>query len=275
MSLLEYLLDPENGIAAQTGAKVLRDQFSVMLLPDEERDRGVEIRYGKNLTGARFEKDSSDIITRIIPVGRDEKGELLIGEQADSAHIDEYPVVRTAWIRYDVKAGKDLSRAQALARIKELARADMDSGCDLIGAQLDASFLRLELADGYRDLANEYALHLYDSVPVIDRGAGIDLRVRMTGYVFDVLRRRYTETRLGDIGEMHSPVYGYELTSGAVTNAKIAKDAVDSMNLRDLSVTGAKIGTAAITNIRIIFKSIILMLLYEFVKSFNLFVFVV
>ena len=34
-------------------------------------------------------------------------------------------------------------------------------------------------------------------------------------------------------------------------------------------------GTAAITNIRIIFKSIILMLLYEFVKSFNLFVFVV
>lgn len=250
-NLLECLLDPDEGIATQTGAKVVRDNFEIFLVPDRERDRGVEIRYGKNLLSAQMETDGSDIITRIIPVGRDKEGNDLIGAAVDSAQISRFPVIRTAWVEYDVQMGEDMTRAQALAKLKELAQADMDAGADCAKVDLDAQFVRLELAQEYAALANVYALHLYDSVPVRDAGAGIDVKVRMVGYAFDALLQRYSETELGDIREVGQTIYGYELASGSVSGTKIANGAVTSGKLRDLSVTTAKIAAAAITSAKI------------------------
>jgi len=245
-NLLECLLDPQEGIAAQVKAKVVRDNFDIFLLPDEERDRGVEIRYGKNLLAAQLEQDCSDVVTRIIPVGKDEEGEDLFGEAVDSARIDEYPQVRTAVIEYDVKAGKELSREGALAMLREKAQADMDAGCDLPTARLNAEFVRLELAEEYAALANAYALHLYDSVPVRDWDAGIDVKVRMVGYVYDAILRRYVQTELGDISEISTLVYGYELADGTIGGSKIANGTITGGKLRNLSVGYAKISAAAI-----------------------------
>lgn len=245
-NLLEALLDPETGIAAQTGAKVIRDNFEIFLVPDEERDRGVEIRYGKNLLSAQLEQDMSDVVTRIVPVGKDREGEDLYGAPVDSAHIGEYPVIRTAVVEYDVKEGKDLSRSQALELLAQKAREDFEAGCDLPAARLDAKFVRLELSEEYAALANEYALHLYDSVPVIDHGAGIDVNVRMVGYTFDALMGKYDETRLGDLSEIAATVHGYELANGSIGGTKIANGTITGGKLRDLSVGYAKITAAAI-----------------------------
>ena len=245
-NLLEAILDPETGIAAQTGAKVIRDNFEIFLVPDEERDRGVEIRYGKNLLSAQLEQDMSDVVTRIVPVGKDREGEDLYGAPVDSVHIGEYPVIRTAVVEYDVKEGKDLSRSQALELLAQKAREDFDAGCDLPAARLDAKFVRLELSEEYTHLANEYALHLYDSVPVIDHGAGIDVKVRMVGYTFDALMGKYDETRLGELSEIAATVHGYELANGSIGGTKIANGTITGGKLRDLSVGYAKITAAAI-----------------------------
>ncbi len=250
-SVLESLLDPEWGIAAQCGAKVVRDNFDVFLLPDTERDRGIEIRYGKNLLSAALETDADGIVTRVIPIGKDEQGADLIGEPVDSARIGDFSQIRTAWIEYDVKIGREYTRAQALAKLTELAQAEFDAGCDLASVRLDAEFVRLELAREYRDLADKYALHLYDTVPVIDREAGIDVRVRMVGYVFDALRKRYEETELGDIGAFSGEIFGYELANGSVGGTKIVNGTIGTGKLRDLSVTSAKIASAAITSAKI------------------------
>lgn len=246
MSLWNCLLDPQIGVAVQTGARVLRDNFDFLLLPPSDRVHDGEIRYGKNLKTARFVQDSSRVVTRIIPVGKNAQGDDLTGDAVDSPHIGDYPVVRTARVRYDVKAGKDLSEAQALEALRKLAQKDIDAGCDLLSVGLKSDFVRLELAEKYAQAANEYALHLYDSVPVIDRSAGIDLTVQMTGYRFDVLRRRYTATYLGDITAVRQQIDGERLADGSVGGAKIAKNAVGGVNLRSASIDMAHIKTAAI-----------------------------
>ncbi|MBE5799346.1 MAG: hypothetical protein E7321_05275 [Clostridiales bacterium] len=245
-NLIACLLEPETGIAAQTGAKVIRDNFEIFLVPDEERDRGVEIRYGKNLLSAQLEQDMSDIVTRIIPVGSDKEGEDLYGAPVDSAHIGEYPIIRTAVVEYDVAVDDKTTEQQALAKLQEMALADFEAGCDLPTARLDAKFVRLELSEEYAALANEYALHLYDSVPVIDHGAGIDVKVRMVGYTFDALKGKYEETRLGEISEISTTIYGYELANGSIGGTKIANGTITGGKLRDLSVGYAKITSAAI-----------------------------
>ena len=248
-NLLECLLDPDTGIAAQTKAKVVRDNFDIFLLPDEERDRGVEIRYGKNLLAAQLETDATDVVTRIIPVGTDAEGNDLYGEPVDSARIGEYPVVRTAVVQYDVEVNEETTQEQALEQLRAQAQMDMDAGCDLMAVRLDAQFVRLELAQEYAELANAYALHLYDSVPVIDREAGIDVKVRMVGYTYDALLKRYTTTELGDISAIGTTIYGYELADGSIGGTKIVNGTITGGKLRDLSVGYAKISAAAIEHL--------------------------
>lgn len=77
-SLPEALLEPDEGILAQTGGLLVRDNFDVFLLPDDVRDMGVTVRRGKNLKSVTVETDSTDVVTRIIPVGKDKDGKDLL-----------------------------------------------------------------------------------------------------------------------------------------------------------------------------------------------------
>ena len=196
-NLIDCLLSTEDGVATQCSARVYRDNFDLWILPDEERATGVEIRYGKNLTCATLTEDISGVITRILPMGRDKDGNPLLGDYVESEHPGAAPTVNAKAVEYDVQIGKDdiKTEAQAKAKLQELAQADMAAGADGKSVELDVDFVRLELTPLYRHLANQYALHLYDTVPVIDSRAGINASVRMTSYTWDPLTLRYRPGR--------------------------------------------------------------------------------
>lgn len=251
-SLVDCLLNPEDGILAQTGGRLVRDNFDVFLLPDQGRDPGIEIRKGKNLISAAVTTDIADVVTRIIPVGQKADGTPLVGAAVDSEHIGEYAEVYAKQIEYSVRVNEDakeeadrMTEERALAKLEEMARADFDAGIDLPTVSMDADFVRMELAPEYADMANTYALHMYDSVPVIDPDAGITAQLRMTGYAWDALMQRYTETTLGDLENLEIKVEGYQL-GGGISGTKILPGTASGSILRDLSVGYAKIGTAAI-----------------------------
>lgn len=246
-SILECLLEPETGILALTGGRLVRDNYDLYILPDTDRVRGVEIRYGKNLLNAELEEDVADVVTRIRPVGRKKNGDPLYGDYVDSPYIDAYPVVYAKQIEYDVAVGTDgvSSESAAKTRLKELAQAEFDAGIDLATVHLDSEFVRLELSPRYAALANQYALHLYDSVPVHDIGAAINVTARMTGYEWDALRNRYNNTDLGDLTAVTHNVYGYEI-GGGISGTKVLPGTIGTPQLRDESINIAKINQAAI-----------------------------
>lgn len=250
--LVECLLDPDDGVVPQTGGRLIRDNFDIWLLPDMERETGVTIRHGKNLLGATLTTDWEDLTTRIIPVGQNSDGKplLLTGTiYVDSPRIDDYPVIRAQAVEYDVKVGQDgvNNAAQARAKLTELAEADFaDNGVDLPTVGLDVDFVALGETEEYKQYADLEAVHLYDTVRVIAKEAGIDAAVRVTGYKWDAIGRRYESVTLGEIADLKPTVYGYELPRGSIKTIKIANGAVGSAQLRDLAVQYAHLGTAAI-----------------------------
>ena len=250
--LVECLLDPDDGVVPQAGARLIRDNFDVWLLPDMERETGVTIRHGKNLLGATLTTDWDSLVTRIIPVGQDKEGKPLLLEgmtYMDSPHIGDYPVICAQAVEYDVKIGQEgiENAAQARAKLTELAEADFaDNGVDLPTVGLDVDFVALGETEEYRQYADLEAVHLYDTVRVIAKSAGIDAAVRVTGYKWDALGKKYESVTLGEITDLKTTVYGYELQRGSVKTIKIAPGAVGSAQLRDLAVQYAHINTAAV-----------------------------
>ncbi|GEM_PF-1125874 len=250
--LVECLLDPDDGVLPQTGARLVRDNFDVWLLPDATRETGVTIRHGKNLLGATLTTDWDSLVTRIIPVGQDAEGKALLLEGTtymDSPHIGDYPVICAQAVEYDVKIGQEGidNAAQARAKLQELAEADFsDNGVDLPTVGLDVDFVALGETEEYRQYADLEAVHLYDTVRVIAKSAGIDAAVRVTGYKWDALGRKYEAVTLGEIADLKTTVYGYELQRGSVKTIKIAPGAVGSAQLRELAVQYAHINTAAV-----------------------------
>ena len=110
--LVECLLDPDDGVLPQTGARLVRDNFDVWILPDATRETGVTIRHGKNLLGATLTTDWDSLVTRIIPVGQDKEGKALLLEGTtymDSPHISDYPVICAQAVEYDVKSARRAS----------------------------------------------------------------------------------------------------------------------------------------------------------------------
>ncbi len=262
-SIVSALLEKDIGVVPQTGARLVRDNYDIFVLADEVRDRGVEIRHGKNLTGAVLTIDTGSVVTRIVPVGRDADGEPLYSEgdgYVDSPRAAEIPVVRAKAIEYDVSVvdkgdanadeGKYATEAEARARLLELAEADFAAGIDSPTVGLDVDFVALENTEEYAQYADLQAIHLYDTVHVYAARSGITAALRMTGYVWDALanggKGRYKSVTLGDLQELETTTYGYDIAEGTLSGTKVINGTVGGSKLRNASIQYAKISVAAI-----------------------------
>lgn len=251
--LLSAILE-NDGLAVQTRAKVIRDNFDFFLLNDEARDRGVQIRHRKNLTGAILLEDVSEVITRIIPVGKTKKGDSLYldgqiwVECPDATNI---PNVSEKEIQYDVKVGElgFETTAKARTELKRLAMLEFTkNGLHLGATGLEVDFVKLEEANTQSVVQNYAALqavYLYDLVRVISDRSGIDAKLRVTGYAYDCLKKRYTEVVLGELYALNSGISGFDIT-GNISGSKVIVGSLDGDRVRDMSIQYAKIAAAAI-----------------------------
>lgn len=256
--IVEALLTPDEGIVAQSGCLMVRDNFDVFLLPDEVRDMGVTIRRGKNLTGVSVTTDDANVITRIIPRGKDKNGNpLYLGgakypqKYVDSAHIHDYPVIRAKLIDYDVQVSDDddadfKTNEAAWTELERLAKAEFESGIDLPAYGMKVDFLLLSTTPEYANYAWLQSVHLYDTVTVIDELIGLKAKVRVTEYTWNVLTQQYDSITLGEIQSLQQTTYGYTIANGTVPGSKLIPGSVSGTVLRDFTVQYAKIAIAAI-----------------------------
>lgn len=252
--LIESLLDPDEGIAAQAGALLVRDNFDIFLMPDQVRDMGVTVRRRKNLKSVIVTNDASDVVTRIIPVGRNEDGDPLYLDgqiYVDSSHINDYPVPMAKKIDYsEVKVGdgeEDYeSDAAARQKLRELVQEEFDSGIDLPTYGMDVDFILLGNTAEYQDYASLQAVNLYDTVTVIDEIIGLTAKVRVTGYEWDALRERYNSVTLGELQDLQNTTYGFNIANGSVSGNKLIAGSVGGEVLRNATIQYAKISVAAI-----------------------------
>lgn len=243
----------DGGVLAQMGGQLVRDNFDIFLLDDETRDRGVEIRHGKNMTGAIATEDVSGAITRIIPVGKKKDGtRLTVGSPAyiESPRAANVPVIRSKCVEYKVQVGVNgiEDEAAAIAKLKELAAADFENGADGAVVGLDVDFIQLEDTQEYSRYAGLQSVHMYDTVRVVSGRSGIRSAVRMTGFRADVAARkpRYIEVVLGVMTDEDSVVYGYDIVDGTLSGTKVLPGSIGSGALQDGSLDYVKLNAAAV-----------------------------
>ena len=74
MNPIAALIDPDEGVVGRWGGEVVCDDYDIYVLRNAGKNRGVTIKYGKNLTGIECTVDYSDVTTAIRPIGTTASG---------------------------------------------------------------------------------------------------------------------------------------------------------------------------------------------------------
>ena len=187
------------------GGELLRDGFRVSVKAALGQDRGVSIRYGKNLVGLEVTEDESEVKTRIICYGKN--GSVTL----ESPHLGDYiyPKIHTL-----TEENKSISEVQAEAQKL------LDEGCDIPSINIKVDFVALEKTVEYREYAVLEEVFLGDMVTVINTKMGFRKQAKVISYEWDCLLEQYNEVELGDF----IPTLAASVTSG-VKSGSLASSA--------------------------------------------------
>lgn len=234
---MSCLTDPDSGIVPAFGAKFTRDNWDLFVMEDPETDRGYRIRYGKNADGIQWKIRSDGLITRVMPVAKNEDGsDLYLPELfVDSAHIGEYPVVYMESLSVKGQVGKDdgsgtdtvwteealLEEMRAKAA-ERFSVAKVDEPATEVTVQLE----QLEKTDEFKYLRNLMRVNLYDVVKAEDPEIGLDISLKVTEIEFDAIREKIAGIKVANTGgSVGRTVTGYNVVNKSIGLEKL-KDEV-------------------------------------------------
>lgn len=189
------------------GGELLRDGFRVSVKAALGQDRGVSIRYGKNLVGLEVTEDESEVKTRIVCYGKNGSATL------DSPHLGDYiyPKIHTL-----TEENKSISEVQAEGQKL------LDEGCDIPSINIKVDFVALERTVEYREYAVLEEVFLGDMVTVINTKMGFRKQAKVISYEWDCLLEQYNDVELGDF----IPTLAASVTSGVKSGSLASSAAV-------------------------------------------------
>lgn len=182
------------------GGHLVRDNFNIQIRETIGKDNGVVIRYAKNLKEITCEENWSDVVTKLLPVGKD--GILL--NALDSA-VDVYVY---SGLKYEIPYTKTVSFSQD--KVKE------DDFKDSQGKLNETEYkqalikdLRQQAQDyvnkncipkvNYKINANiEKITDIGDTVEVIDERLGINLQTHVIAFDYDCILQQYKQIEFGN-----------------------------------------------------------------------------
>ena len=266
------LLDLETGVSALWGAELVRDNYDFFLLRDAGLNRGVRIEYAKNLLGVSCEVDASDVVTRIVPVGKDKSGKDLLltaGNYnvdgtvytiaADQTWIDSpraslYPAphVQALECSGECKETKTITKSMVRVRMIREALGVLANDADLPKVSLKVEFLSLGDTEEYAQYRSLEDVFLYDRVRVKHPGIQLDVLTEVNRVEFDCLNEKFRSIELGSVRQdmRKTAVASWQLPS-TISGRKIAMESISAAQLEpesveeiDLSTNGSVIGVA-------------------------------
>lgn len=202
MSIIKALLGTDdNSFLNRWGGEFDWQDFSFSVNPRLGKDRGVHFEYAHNLTGYEATKDSSGIITRLLPEGYN--GLLLPELYVDSPKLGNYRKPKIGTKTYqDIKA---IDETQATGNQKgavpiqeayELLRAAAakefsESHIDEAKWTYKLNVALLENTEEYKDLSITTTVLPGDTVTITHKLDDIDVRARLTGYTWQPSNHSY------------------------------------------------------------------------------------
>ena len=185
-----------NGIGLY-GGEFYFNRFAVSLLTNRGADRGVTLRYGKNLVSLEQEENCSDMYTAVAPfwVGNVGGEQQYIPLNAKTVPVGTFDFTRilpldcSAEYQDAPSDGQLELSAQAYIEANNLAAPKIS---------LKVSFVQLEQTEEYKGLALLERVSLCDYVTVIFPKLGVNAKAECVKLVYNVLLDRVDSVELGD-----------------------------------------------------------------------------
>ena len=224
------------------GGHIVRDNFNIKVMSTIGQDNGVTVRYKKNLKEITCQENWDNVVTKILPVGKDG---ILLNALDSSADIYlyssvVYPIPYTKTVSFDQNdiVEDDFKDSQGVTNQTAYKQALIDDLINQASAYLDANSLPQVT---YTLKANiEKITDIGDTVEVIDERLGIDLMTNVISYEYDCILEKYTEIEFGNFQQtlnnlvsnisssIQTDVSGQITTSTATLSSEI-QQATDSI----------------------------------------------
>lgn len=190
----------EGSILDIYGGEYKWDNYLVRLYVQRGSDRGVTLRYGKNITDIRQERNIAETVTGVMPfwTGESEDVQLYVELPEKVVHGDKannFPFKRT--ITLDCSG--DFSEPPSEAALREAAQRYLSQpGIGVPNVNITVSFVALWQTEEYKDIANLERVKLCDTVTVYFEPLDISAQAKVIRTDYDVLKERYASIELGD-----------------------------------------------------------------------------
>lgn len=187
------LYDAINTVIERWGGHLVRDNFTIKVMSSIGQDNGVTIRYAKNLKDITYDENWDNVVTKLLPVGKDG---FLLNSLDSTANL-----YVTSDTQYDIPYTKTVSFEQ------DINEDDFESESAYKQALLED--LQIQ-AQNYVDVncypqisytlkANvEKITDIGDTIEVIDERLGINLLTNVIAFDYDSILEKYTEITFGN-----------------------------------------------------------------------------
>lgn len=169
------------------------DGWAVRLLTRCGADRGVAVRYGKNLTDLTQDSNCANCYTGVVPYWKDNETTVMappVYAEGDFGYTKLMPL----------DLSSDFEERPAEAELQAAGAAYVKR--NQIGVPIvswDVKLALLAQASGYEDVAHLEQIYLGDTVGVHFARLGVDAKARVNKIVWDCLLERYDSVALGSV----------------------------------------------------------------------------
>lgn len=172
------------------------DNFTVKLHNNRGADRGVQIRYGKNLTDFKQDQNCSAVYTGIYPYWKDMEGNLMELTEKIVSAPGTYDFVRIKTIDFSMEFQEKPTEEQLRAYTERYIENN-DIGIPKVS--FNVSFSQLNQSDEYKNLKLLERVSLFDTVSVIFKRMNVSAKAKVVKTVYNVLLDRMESVTLGSV----------------------------------------------------------------------------
>jgi phage minor structural protein len=174
-------------ILERWGGHLVRDNFTIGIKSTIGKDNGVTIQYKKNLKEIDCEENWDNVVTKLLPVGKD--GLLLPEKYVTSETQYAIPYTKTVSFNQDLSkedytSDEDYNKALILD-LRQQAQKYVDTNCvPQVNYTLKANI--------------EKITDVGDTIHVIDSRLGLNLLTNIISFEYDCIQRKYTQIEFGN-----------------------------------------------------------------------------
>lgn len=196
-SIRSYLGGREGSIidVYGNGAEWEWDNYNCILHAHRGADRGVVLRYGKNITDLKQEQNIENTITGVLSYWASENVNVVLPQPVESATAANFPFPRTVVLDFSDKWESAPTQTQLLAATQSYVA---QNGIGIPKVSIELSFLNLADTLEYKGTVPSEVINLCDTITVDFETLGVQTQAKIVKVEYDVLLERYNKINIGD-----------------------------------------------------------------------------